>query len=68
MHNCISLTFKEKAKQLVGHRVKVVTTNGTFNGRLYAVEANYLTLRILVYKRYIKTFIRLDEIVALRRE
>ncbi|MFX4303488.1 DUF2642 domain-containing protein [Alicyclobacillus tolerans] len=61
------LTFKEKARQLVGKRVVVTTTNGTFRGVLYAVEYDYLTLRRFEYGSYRKTYIRIAEIVSLRR-
>ncbi|MBM7644426.1 type III secretory pathway component EscS [Scopulibacillus daqui] len=59
--------FKREANNLVGSRVKVVTTIGAVTGILESVGDDFLVLRVRIRNRTFRFIIRLALIVALLR-
>lgn len=59
--------FRRAAKRLLERQVVVDTTNNTYEGRLRAVERDYITLCVMSYhsKHMDQILIRIEEIVAL---
>ncbi|GGB66564.1 DUF2642 domain-containing protein [Fictibacillus barbaricus] len=59
--------FRRAAKRLLERQVVVDTTNNTYEGRLRAVERDYITLCVMSYhnNHMDQILIRIEEIVAL---
>lgn len=57
------MSFRTKAKSMVGKNVQVTTTYGTFTGRMLSVGSDFLTMREIGSRR--RQIIRLAEIIAL---
>lgn len=59
--------FKSKAHQLVGKKVEVITTEGSYTGTLLSVGSDSLVLQTRIRGRLVRLIFRIALIVALFR-
>jgi hypothetical protein len=61
------MKFRNQAIKLMNTktRVRMITTNGTFDGRIISVGSDFLRMRVSIDGRFVNMIIRLVEIVAL---
>jgi hypothetical protein len=61
------MKFRNEAIKLMNTktRVRIITTNGTFDGRILSVGSDFLRMRVKIDGTFVNMFIRLVEIVAL---
>jgi hypothetical protein len=61
------MKFRNQAIKLMNTktRVRMITTNGVFDGRIIFVGSDFLRMRVRINGRIVNMFIRLVETVAL---
>jgi hypothetical protein len=61
------MKFRNQAIKLMNTktRVRMITTNGTFDGRIISIGSDFIRMRVMIDGTSVNMFIRLVEIVAL---